>query len=414
MKKILSCFLLILVLTACEKEPADALAQVREESGAAVCAAAYLGTYEGDAAGAAAFLEGSEMAEAYPFLTALPFVSTGGESLFCVVPKDADDRVTVSRMEDFEVVETVYESETGEPFLLQCLEVGRRPNNEITFEQAEPVHLTIDDQNFFETDGKVLNFGPALVHDFTIYRPQKTNRVDMSDLVGRELRGYGGLEDTYTVVFGIYGTVTMTHGTDGEAETQTYTGTWSYCEENNTSEELMLDIQLRESGGSTEIMETLRLDATGFYGDVLLRRMEEGKASSGIVFSDIHDPPRQGEDMAWHTGSWTSVFTTADGITYDLTLEMNRDGSVTYTYDAEGGRSGQLTGTWETVVNTGVGCIVYSKNTVLFHLEPGRVYYHGLFAKSRYTEGALVMYQSGMDELVPLDYESFVEWIPVE
>ena len=115
--------------------------------------------------------------EAYPFLREVSsdaVVTTGGWDIYCLVPADADAKLTVNEFgwltEDAElpeVGETLYQSESGAPVCLIANVSDIMPDTQVTVTAADGTSVTY--QPFLSLmDGSVAADDP-LVYDFTIY-----------------------------------------------------------------------------------------------------------------------------------------------------------------------------------------------------------------------------------------------------
>lgn len=101
------------------------------------CACAYLGWFE-EAGSVQSWLQehrpiALEGSPFIPFISEDRIIGTSGE-VYCIVPTDAEASVTVSLLQDGteDVWEVLYQSDSGEPFLLMCNAGGFYPDTRVT------------------------------------------------------------------------------------------------------------------------------------------------------------------------------------------------------------------------------------------------------------------------------------------
>ena len=150
-----------------EMEPSDAIAGIF-----------YLGCYDGEPMTDDfwAMVESGGYLDRYPFLRYLDlghYVQHQGCEVYCVVPADPAAHVTVSAWDEvnFETGPVLYESEQGDPFLIQCNVSDIMPNLAITIADSRGNLLDSYMPGISLRDGTVILPTPyePLVLDLTIY-----------------------------------------------------------------------------------------------------------------------------------------------------------------------------------------------------------------------------------------------------
>ena len=163
-------------LTEAEQSLADLRETLREAG--AVLGVAYLGSTNGsESIDLSDALSDTPYPEAYLFLRDISsdaIVTTGGWDIYCLVPADADAKLTVNEFgwltEGAELPEaggTLYQSESGAPVCLIANVSDIMPDTQVTVTAADGTSVTY--QPFLSLmDGSVAADDP-LVYDFTIY-----------------------------------------------------------------------------------------------------------------------------------------------------------------------------------------------------------------------------------------------------
>jgi len=161
-------------------EAEQSLADLREtlRGAGALLGVAYLGSTNGsESIDLSDVLSDTPYPEAYPFLRDISsdaVVTTGGWDIYCLVPADADAKLTVNEFgwltEGTELPEagsTLYQSESGAPVCLIANVSDIMPDTQVTVTAADGTSVTY--QPFLSLmDGSVAADNP-LVYDFTIY-----------------------------------------------------------------------------------------------------------------------------------------------------------------------------------------------------------------------------------------------------
>ena len=182
--------------TAAPTEPADPLEELRKEmaGGSYAFAAAYIGDsyFEAytDVGGEEernfpALLQAlsPSVCAQYPFLPEIPaenIVDLGWGEIYCVIPADPNASVHVYQAVEvpvgewdytWEYNELVYQSETGEPFLLVCSQVDDMPGVRVSFSSEESVEVIwYPQENKYRRLEPLTNAaGEALFLDLTSY-----------------------------------------------------------------------------------------------------------------------------------------------------------------------------------------------------------------------------------------------------
>ena len=148
------------------------------EPSAAIGGIFYLGCYYDEPMTDAFWemLDANGYLELYPFMNYLDlghYVRHEGCEIYCIVPADPDAHVIVSAWDDlnYEAGPVLYESYTGEPFLVQCNASDIMPNLAVTIEDSCGNLLENYSPRLSTRDGMVtlpLPFEPLLL-DFTLY-----------------------------------------------------------------------------------------------------------------------------------------------------------------------------------------------------------------------------------------------------
>lgn len=163
-----------------QTEAEQSLADLREtlRDAGAVLGVAYLGSTDGaESVDLSAVLADTPYLKEYPFLrdiSADAILTTGGWDVYCLVPADADARLTVNEYgwpaedaEQPEVGETLYQDDSGTPVCLAANVSDIMPDTQVTVTAADGTSVTY--QPFLSLmDGSVAADDP-LVYDFTIY-----------------------------------------------------------------------------------------------------------------------------------------------------------------------------------------------------------------------------------------------------
>lgn len=267
-------------------------------------AVAYIGDIDGDLSDLAIPLrdwindKAPGLCAQYPFVRNIPQERVVGDSgsLFCVVPRDPDAAVVVNRIRwseqkgNYETIEVLYRSESGEPILLfVSYDLGRTP-----FETTELL-LTdshSDTLSWLPTTGEVslpydYENDRKLAYDFTFYS-QEGNDGFGSDIgwtcptgsqLTQEVWAWDGNTDKPALATlelhanssqeGDWGTATFTwwYESDFVTPEEVYTGDWGLTGNGEYSGILMLDLT-RTGGKRYTPGETERIIHDGFIVQV--------------------------------------------------------------------------------------------------------------------------------------------------